>query len=141
MDRRMKVLFIAGFGPITRYPGNSMQLYRETLGIAFDEAEGAYFHTEKLRGANTFAVWPLTQAAESCFGTGEWPENIPIPQAWLEFDVEDIDGATQYLKENGYDLLVSTRKEPWGQIVTRMLSPEGLLVGVTYTPEMRSEEQ
>jgi hypothetical protein len=29
------------------------------------------------------------------------------------------------------------KKEPWGQTVTRLLSPEGLLVGLTYTPSMR----
>ena len=37
----------------------------------------------------------------------------------------------------GYQLLVDTRKEPWGQTVTRLLSPEGLLVGITHTPWMR----
>jgi hypothetical protein len=25
----------------------------------------------------------------------------------------------------------------WGQIVTRLLGPEGLLVGITHTPSMR----
>jgi hypothetical protein len=29
------------------------------------------------------------------------------------------------------------RKEPWGQTVTRLLGPEGLLVGITHTPSMR----
>jgi hypothetical protein len=27
---------------------------------------------------------------------------------------------------------------PWGQIVTRLLGPEGLLVGITHTPSMRT---
>ena len=26
---------------------------------------------------------------------------------------------------------------PWGQTVTRLLSPEGLLTGVTFTPWLR----
>jgi hypothetical protein len=29
---------------------------------------------------------------------------------------------------------------PWGQVVSRFLSPEGLLVGVTFTPMMRESE-
>jgi hypothetical protein len=66
-----------------------------------------------------------------------WPTDIPAPHAWLEFDVEDLPAATAELKEKGYTLLVEARTEPWGQIVTRLLSPEGLLVGVTYTPWMR----
>jgi hypothetical protein len=28
--------------------------------------------------------------------------------------------------------------EPWGQTVTRLLGPEGLLVGITHTPSMRT---
>jgi len=92
-----------------------------------------------VKGANTFAVWPLAQAAESCFGTSDWPAGTPTPHAWLEFDVEDIEAATRELEERGYRLLVRSRTEPWGQVVTRLLSPEGLLVGVTVTPWMRGE--
>ena len=52
-------------------------------------------------------------------------------------NVEDVASATSVLKQKGYTLLVEARKEPWGQIVTRMISPEGLLIGITYTPWMR----
>jgi len=135
----MKVLFIAGFGPITSNPAESRQLYEDTLGIQFKVEEGEYLHTEEVKGANTFAVWPLAQAAESCFGTGEWPADTAVPHAWLEFDVDDIEAATRELEERGYHLLVRHRTEPWGQVVTRLLSPEGLLVGVTVTPWMRGE--
>jgi hypothetical protein len=75
--------------------------------------------------------------AESCFGTNQWPANLPIPQAWIEFDVANIEQATAELKSQGYKLLIAMRTEPWGQIVTRLLGPEGLLVGVTHTPSMR----
>jgi hypothetical protein len=91
-------------------------------------------------GVKEFALWPLSGAAESCFGTTTWPPDVPIPCAWLEFDVEDIDEATKELAERGYRLLVAARREPWDQIVTRFLSPEGLLVGVTVTPSMRGQE-
>ena len=133
----MKALFIAGFGPIVRDLEASHRLYVNDLGLTF-VADGDYLHTEELNGANTFALWPLSQAAESCFGTPEWPEHVPAPQAWLEFDVDDIEAATAELRDKGYTLLVSTRVEPWGQTVTRLLSPEGILVGITHTPSMRS---
>jgi len=135
----MKVLFIAGFGPITSSVAESRKLYEGVLGIGFKVEDGEYLHTEDVKGANTFAVWPLAQAAESCFGTSEWPADTPAPHAWLEFDVEDIEAATRELEERGYRLLVRNRTEPWGQVVTRLLSPEGLLVGVTVTPWMRGE--
>jgi hypothetical protein len=84
-----------------------------------------------------FALWPLPQAAESCFGMDKWPETVPVPQAWLEFDVGDIGKATAELMSQGYKLLVANQKEPWGQVVTRLLGPEGLLFGITHTPSMR----
>jgi glyoxalase/bleomycin resistance protein/dioxygenase superfamily protein len=132
------VLFIAGFGPIAEAPDVSRRLYEDALGIEFKVEEGDYRHTEELKGANSFAVWPLAQAAESCFGTGEWPDDIPRPQAWLEFDVEDVAEATREMESRGYRLLVANRTEPWGQVVSRLLSPEGLLVGLTMTPWMRN---
>jgi len=135
----MKVMFIAGFGPIAADVAASRRLYEETLGIEFKVEEGDYLHTEKVKGANTFAVWPLSQAAESCFGTTEWPATVVRPQAWLEFDVDDVEAAARELEQRGFQLLVRNRTEPWGQVVTRLISPEGLLVGVTVTPWMREE--
>jgi hypothetical protein len=133
----VKVLFVAGFGPIVREAGASRRLYGEALGIHFKEETGGYLHTEGLDGAKTFALWPLSQAARSCFGKDSWPDEIPAPQAWLEFDVDSVERATAALAARGYRMLVKDKKEPWGQIVSRFLSPEGLLVGVTFTPSMR----
>ncbi|HEY0830917.1 MAG TPA: VOC family protein [Candidatus Dormibacteraeota bacterium] len=133
----MKVLFIAGFGPIASDVVESRRLYEGALGIRFQVEEGEYLHTEEVKGANTFAVWPLSQAAVSCFDTDVWPSDVVTPQAWLEFDVDDVDNATRELEGRGYKLLVRSRTEPWGEVVTRLISPEGLLVGVTMTPSMR----
>ncbi|MBV8527393.1 MAG: glyoxalase, partial [Candidatus Dormibacteraeota bacterium] len=67
----MKVLFIAGFGPISADVGESRRLYEEVLGIRFTVEAGEYLHTEAVDGARTFAVWPLSQAAQSCFDSDE----------------------------------------------------------------------
>ena len=139
-EGKIKVLFIAGFGPIVRETAESRKLYGEALGIHFKEESGEYLHTEALQGAKTFALWPLSQAALSCFGDESWPEDIPVPQAWLELDVDSVESATADLESRGYRILVKNKQEPWGQMVTRLLSPEGLLVGVTFTPAMRQEE-
>ena len=136
----IRVLFIAGFGPIVGDVAISRQLYSQILGIPFKEESGEYLHTEALKGAKTFALWPLSQAAQSCFGKDSWPEDIAVPQAWLEFDVDDVEKATAELESRGHRMLVKNKKEPWGQIVSRFLTPEGLLVGVTFTPFMRKDE-
>jgi len=136
----MKVQLIAGFGPIASDVEQSRRLYEDALGITFKKEEGDYRHTEELKGANTFAIWPLDQAAESCFGSNEWPSEVVRPQAWLEFDVDDVADATREMEERGYKLLVANRTEPWGQVVSRLISPEGLLVGLTMTPWMRKPD-
>ena len=133
---KFKVLFVAGFGPIVRDLAESHKFYLDALGLSFQK-EGDYLHTGKLEGVKHLALWPLSQAAQSCFGSESWPTHLPVPQAWLEFDVDDINQATAELKNKGYLLLTRAQKEPWGQIVTRLLSPEGLLVAVTVTPAMR----
>lgn len=131
-----KILFVAGFGPIVRDITESHKFYLDTLGLSL-EKNGDYLHTGKLDGVKHFALWPLSQAAQSCFGSEKWPARFPVPQGWLEFDVDNIECATEELGKEGCTLLTEARKEPWGQIVTRMLSPEGLLVAVTVTPAMR----
>jgi catechol 2,3-dioxygenase-like lactoylglutathione lyase family enzyme len=135
--RNIDVLFIAGFGPIVRDLVESRKFYCEALGLKFKEDTNGYLHTGELDGVKHFALWPLAQAAESCFGTDQWPGDLSVPQAWIEFDVGNIEKATAELKLQGYKLLVAMRKEPWGQVVTRLLGPEGLLVGITHTPSMR----
>lgn len=137
----INVLFIAGFGPIVRDTTQSRKLYSDTLGISFTEENGEYLHTEALEGAKTFALWPLSQAAQSCFGKDSWPDNVPVPQGWLEFDVDNVQEATATLESQGYRILVKSKKEPWGQTVSRLISPEGLLVGITFTPVMRENKQ
>jgi catechol 2,3-dioxygenase-like lactoylglutathione lyase family enzyme len=137
---KIEVLFIVGFGPIVRDTATSRKLYTEALGISFKEESGGYLHTETLEGAKTFALWPLSQAAHSCFGNDSWPDDIPVPQAWLEFDVDSVEKATAELELQGYRILIKNKKEPWGQTVTRLLSPEGLLVGISLTPSLRKEK-
>jgi hypothetical protein len=63
-----------------------------------------------------------------------------VPHPWLEFDVDSVEKATAELESQGYRMLVKTRKEPWGQAVSRFLGPEGLLLGIAFTPAMRQEE-
>jgi catechol 2,3-dioxygenase-like lactoylglutathione lyase family enzyme len=135
----LKVVFVAGFGPIVRHPQASQALYVRALGLPLQSRpeDPDYFHGETLDGVRHFALWPLGSAARSCYGTESWPHDVPVPQGWIEFDVDDVRAASAVLKQRGYTLLVDTREEPWGQTVTRLLSPEGLLVGLTYTPWLR----
>ena len=138
---KTKVLFIAGFGPIVRDVAASRKLYGGILDISFKEEAGNYLHIEALQGAKSFALWPLAHAAQSCFGSESWPADLPVPQAWLEFDVENVAAATAELEAQGHRMLVRNKTEPWGQTVSRFMDPEGILVGLTFTPWMREKTQ
>ena len=42
---KVKILFVAGFGPIVRDTSESRKLYGGVLGIRFKEESGSYLHT------------------------------------------------------------------------------------------------
>jgi catechol 2,3-dioxygenase-like lactoylglutathione lyase family enzyme len=139
----MKIAFVAGFGPIVRDTDASRAFWGEGLGIALDEASPGYWTNDDLEGMNAFALWPLSQAAEACFGTDAWPEDLPVPQAWMELDLEsadDVAPATAEMAERGYRILVNAKLEPWGQTVSHLLSPEGILMGIVFTPWLHKKE-
>jgi catechol 2,3-dioxygenase-like lactoylglutathione lyase family enzyme len=130
----LEVLFVASVAPIVRDAEAARLFYQDALGLSFEGDGGNYKFTHKLEGTKHFALWPLSEAATACYGTTEWPADIPIPQASLEFEVADVAAAAAELTAKGYRLIHEARAEPWGQTTARLLSPEGLLVAVCYTP-------
>ncbi len=138
----MDVQFIASTAVITRDPKASRKLYVDALGLPLSASDdGDYISSEDIGGSKHFGVWPLTQAAQACFGTPDWPVDRPVPQASIEFEVGDADAvqvAADELKEKGFVLLHEARVEPWGQTVARLQSAEGAIIGLSYAPWMHS---
>ena len=99
----------------------------------------SYINTEAFNGAKNFALWPLSQAAEFCFGSSLWLDNLPASHARLEFDLDDVELAIAELESMGYRDLIKN-KESWGQTVSRLLDSDGILVGLTFTPSMRENK-
>jgi catechol 2,3-dioxygenase-like lactoylglutathione lyase family enzyme len=133
----VKVEFVASIAPVSADPAASRRFYVDTVGLPLEGDE--YIHSETVPGSRSFGIWPLVQAAEACFGTSEWPSDRPVPQASIDFDLADTDSvraAEAELRAAGYEILHSTRTEPWGQTVVRLLSPEGLIVGISYAPSL-----
>jgi catechol 2,3-dioxygenase-like lactoylglutathione lyase family enzyme len=133
----VNIQFIAGFAVITSDLAASARLYRETLGLPLEGDD--YPSTNAIEGTRHFGVWTLEGAAQSCFGRDHWPPDVPVPQATIEFELADAEavaaGAAE-LRDAGYVLVHEAREESWGQTVARMLSPEGLLVGLSFAPWM-----
>jgi catechol 2,3-dioxygenase-like lactoylglutathione lyase family enzyme len=136
----VRVQFIASVAVITDRPQESRALYVDALGLPLTAQAGDdYLHSEDIGGSKHFGVWPLTQAAQACFGTPEWPADRPVPQASVEFEVEDaaaVEAAAKELSDQGYPLLHGARTEPWGQTVARLVSPENLVIGISYAPHL-----
>ena len=138
----MEIKCIAGFSVITKHPDASASLYRETLRLPL-ERQDDYLFVDKFAGANHFGVWPLKMAAQSCFGQDEWPARVPEPTATVDFELADaaaVEAAVQELKTKGQDFIHEVRTEPWGQITARFMSPEGVLVSLSYAPWLHEKE-
>ena len=142
----MQVQFMSGFAIIAPDPARSRKLYNGALDLKLEPAGAGddYVFSDRIDGSKHFGVWPLAQAAQACCGTPVWPADRPVPQASVEFDVNDaeaVDTAAQELASKGYELLHATRTEPWGQIVARMQTPEGLILGISYIPSMHQDHR
>lgn len=137
----MKIEFLSTVAVIAPDPPSSRRLYVDALGLPL-EGDG-YYHSEQIAGCKSFGIWPLSQAAEACFGTPEWPAERLVPQVSIEFDVPDataVGPATRELEQAGYQLLHPPRKEPWGQTVARLQAPEGAIVGISYAPVLHDQD-
>lgn len=136
----MDIEFIASVAVIATDPTESRRLYVDALNLPLQAEEGSeYFHSEEIEGAKHFAVWPLSQAAEACFGSPEWPADRPVPQMSIEFEVADanaVAAAAAELQDEGFELLHGARQEPWGQTVARLQSVDSLIVGISYAPAL-----
>jgi catechol 2,3-dioxygenase-like lactoylglutathione lyase family enzyme len=145
VDADMDVLFVGPIAVIARDPAESCKLYVDALGLPLAADEGSdYWHTEQLPGTKHLAIWPLREAAQACFGQPTWPDDRTVPQASIEFEVADppaVGAAAVELQERGFALLHGAREEPWGQTVARLLSPEGLIVGLSYAPALHDPDK
>ena len=137
----MKIVSISGFAPITKDPTTSKALYLDTLGLPL-KANEDYLSVDGFDGVHHFGVWPLNRAAQSCFGTDAWPSDVPEPDACIEFELESVAAVSEAVLEmrgKGYSFVHEAREEPWGQTVARFVSPEGLLVGLSYAPWLHKD--
>jgi catechol 2,3-dioxygenase-like lactoylglutathione lyase family enzyme len=138
----MNVEFIATVAVIVADPAASRKLFVDALGLPLEGEGDGYYSTGSIPGSKHFGVWPLSEAAQACFGTPQWPAGRVVPQASIEFEVGDqeaVAAAGAELQRAGYELLHPARTEPWGQTVTRFLTDDGVVMGISYVPDFHRE--
>ena len=138
---KIRILFIAGFGPIVRDVDTSRKLYAKALDIPFKEEDGGYLHTDA----------PSRRKGRSLFGHSLKPRSLVLVAApgrilcrrptlgWSLMWIASR-APQRSLSRMGYQMLLKNKKEPWGQTVSRFLDADGLLVGLTFTPWMREKK-
>jgi catechol 2,3-dioxygenase-like lactoylglutathione lyase family enzyme len=95
----MNIEFLSTLAVIAPDPSASRKLYVDTLGLPLESHGDDYHHSEHIAGCKSFGIWPLSQAAEACFGTSQWPAERPLPQVSIEFDVADAAAVTPAARE------------------------------------------
>jgi catechol 2,3-dioxygenase-like lactoylglutathione lyase family enzyme len=139
----LKVLFVASVAAVVADPPRSRRLFMDALGLPLEGEGDGYYSSGSIGGSKHFGVWPLSQAAEACFGTPQWPAGRVVPQASIEFEVESpqaVEDAGRELEDAGFELVHPAREEPWGQTVARLLTEDGLIVGVSYAPAFHGDD-
>lgn len=138
----MNIIAIAGYAVITEDFEASRALYQDRFRLPFRVKDG-YHYVDGFDGAKHFGIWPLSEAAKSCFGNTVWPDDVPQPQATIEYEldaIESVQAAVRELKTAGQAFVHEARLEPWGQTIARFISPEGLLVGLSFAPWLHPVE-
>lgn len=74
---RVKILFVPDFAPIVADAEAAKAVYRDALGFPLEVVSGDYLAVDEFGGTKRLGVWSLSDAAMSCFGTTEWPSDIP----------------------------------------------------------------
>lgn len=139
----MEILFVAGFAPIVGDPAPARAFYKDTLGLPLAVVSGDYVAVDGWGDVRHLGVWPLADAAESCFGTRTWPDTVGVPQATIEFEVagaDEVSAAAAELEAAGHTLVHGARTEAWGQVIARLMGPEGLLIGICHCPWMHEPD-
>jgi hypothetical protein len=135
----MEIVHISGMALITTEGRKTRELFTKAFGLPLKghSPTDEYVFSDDIPGSKHFGLWPLADAAQACFGKPEWPKGLRVPQATVELEVKSeaaVAAAEKELRALGHELLHATRTEPWGQTVCRLLTAEGVIVGVSYAP-------
>src|SRR5262245_22448249 len=115
----VNILFVASVAVMVPSPATSRRLFLDTLGLPLTQRAGDEYHFSKaLEGTKHFGIcgiWPLSQAAEGCFGSREWPASRPVPTACVEFEVADersVHEAAKELRSAGTSCSIQSTRKP-----------------------------
>ena len=138
------VLFITSVAVVTADPRRSRKLYVDALGLPLQgEGDDGYYSSGSIGGSKHFGVWPLMQAAGACFGTSEWPADRVASPGFDRVRGGERRGrrrSRRGIGARGLRAPALRSTEPWGQTVARMLTEDGLIVGISFAPSLHDDD-
>src|SRR5207247_2489179 len=72
----VNIEFLSTVAVIAPDPSASRELYVGALGLPLEGRGEGYHRSEQIGGCKSFGIWPLSEAAEACFGTPEWRRSV-----------------------------------------------------------------
>jgi len=124
----------AGIAEIVEDVPQALAFYRDVLGFEVIQQMEDDYAMLSVPGVLHFGVWNRAHAAESTLGSRDRAGEIPLGFT-IEFEVDDVNEATEKIETAGSKLFHGRREEPWGQISGRFASPGGgAIIGVAETP-------
>lgn len=114
----------------------AVRFYRDSLGLTVQHEPGSLYAQVDLGGVLHFGLWDRRAAAEAAFGDPAAAERVPLGFS-VGFEVDAVEPDRQALAERGAAIVQGTRREPWGQVTSRFLSPSGALCELAETPWAR----
>ena len=131
---------VASIGEIVEDIDAAVHFYRDVLGLRVEHTEGSGYGQVEVAGTLHFGLWARKAAAEATFGSSGAADRVPLGFT-VEFEVDDVEAASKSIASEGWKLSQPPKKEDWGQVTSRFISPGGSLCGISETPWAREIQQ
>jgi len=127
---------ISGVAEIVDDVQVAVDFYRNTLGFKVEHESGSGYAIIEIPGVLHFGIWGREQAARTILGENANPDQIPLGFI-IGFEVDLVEGDTKVAQDKGLTFIQPAKKETWGQVTSRFLSPSGALCEFSETPWAR----
>ena len=126
---------IASIAEIVEDFEEAVGFYRDTLGLKVEVHHEGYADVA-VSGVLHFGVWSRGEAAQATFGSSDAAERIPLGFT-IGFEVDEVASTEKHLSASGIDVIQPTKTEPWNQVTSRFLTPNGAFCEIAETPWAR----
>ncbi len=130
----MDVQFVASFSPIVRDRAASTAFYRDGLGLVFEGDAGDYVFTHQLPGVKHFGLSRARSWRRGSGGNRDPVAPPPLPLRHPPRTPRWLVGRVRRAATRRFRSMSARPRAAATQVTARLLSPEGLLVAVCYTP-------